>query len=301
MSINIQHATKQYGSQKAVNDICFEVSKGQIVGFLGPNGAGKSTTMKMITGFIKPDAGIIEVCGVEVKGESIETKKKIGYLPEHNPLYLEMYVREYLQMIASLHKVVDPKKKTEEVIELTGLTSEAHKVIGQLSKGYRQRTGLAAAIIHDPEVLILDEPTTGLDPNQILEIRSLIKKLGAHKTILFSTHILQEVEAICDHVIIINKGVIVADGSIQSLKSKQDETVTRVKFSGEVSKDDLLSLPGIQEVKALEQGEWILKSILSADVSKELMSFALQHNLNIVSLQTQTRPLEEIFRQLTGN
>jgi len=301
MSINIQHATKQYGSQKAVNDICFEVSKGQIVGFLGPNGAGKSTTMKMITGFIKPDAGIIEVCGVEVKGESIETKKKIGYLPEHNPLYLEMYVREYLQMIASLHKVVDPKKKTDEVIELTGLTSEAHKVIGQLSKGYRQRTGLAAAIIHDPEVLILDEPTTGLDPNQILEIRSLIKKLGAHKTILFSTHILQEVEAICDHVIIINKGVIVADGSIQSLKSKQDETVTRVKFSGEVSKDDLLSLPGIQEVKALEQGEWILKSILSADVSKELMSFALQHNLNIVSLQTQTRQLEDVFRQLTGN
>ncbi len=301
MSINIQHATKQYGSQKAVNDICFEVSKGQIVGFLGPNGAGKSTTMKMITGFIKPDAGIIEVCGVEVKGESIETKKKIGYLPEHNPLYLEMYVREYLQMIASLHKVVDPKKKTDEVIELTGLTSEAHKVIGQLSKGYRQRTGLAAAIIHDPEVLILDEPTTGLDPNQILEIRSLIKKLGAHKTILFSTHILQEVEAICDHVIIINKGVIVADGSIQSLKSKQDETVTRVKFSGEVSKDDLLSLPGIQEVKALAQGEWILKSILSADVSKELMSFALQHNLNIVSLQTQTRQLEDIFRQLTGN
>ncbi|MEY3920377.1 MAG: hypothetical protein RL634_138 [Bacteroidota bacterium] len=301
MSINIQHATKQYGSQKAVNDICFEVSKGQIVGFLGPNGAGKSTTMKMITGFIKPDAGIIEVCGVEVKGESIETKKKIGYLPEHNPLYLEMYVREYLQMIASLHKVVDPQKKTDEVIELTGLTSEAHKVIGQLSKGYRQRTGLAAAIIHDPEVLILDEPTTGLDPNQILEIRSLIKKLGAHKTILFSTHILQEVEAICDHVIIINKGVIVADGSIQSLKSKQDETVTRVKFSGEVSKDDLLSLPGIQEVKALEQGEWILKSILSADVSKELMSFALQHNLNIVSLQTQTRQLEDIFRQLTGN
>lgn len=301
MSINIQHATKQYGTQKAVSDICFEVSKGQIIGFLGPNGAGKSTTMKMITGFIKPDAGTIEVCGIEVKGESIETKKKIGYLPEHNPLYLDMYVREYLQMIASLHNVADPKIKTEEVIELTGLKSEAHKVIGQLSKGYRQRTGLAAAIIHDPEVLILDEPTTGLDPNQILEIRSLIKKLGAHKTILFSSHILQEVEAICDHVIIINKGVIVANGSIESLKSKQDEKLTRVKFSGDVRKDDLSSLPGIQEVNALEQGEWILKSNLSADVSKELMSFALQHNLNIVSLQTQTRQLEDIFRQLTGN
>ena len=301
MSIKIQHVTKQYGAQKAVNDIGFEVSKGQIVGFLGPNGAGKSTTMKMITGFINPDAGVIEVCGTEVKGESIETKKKIGYLPEHNPLYLEMYVREYLQMIASLHKVADPKNKTEEVIELTGLLGEAHKVIGQLSKGYRQRTGLAAAIIHDPEVLILDEPTTGLDPNQILEIRSLIRKLGSNKTILFSTHILQEVEAICDHVIIINKGVIVADGSIESLKSKQDATFTRVKFSGEVKKDDLLSLPGIQEVKELEQGEWILKSTISADLSKELMSFALQHNLNIVSLQAQTRQLEDIFRQLTGN
>lgn len=301
MSIKIQHATKQYGAQKAVNDICFEVSKGQIVGFLGPNGAGKSTTMKMITGFIKPDAGTIEVCGMEVKGESIETKKKIGYLPEHNPLYLEMYVREYLQMIASLHKIADAKKKAEEVIALTGLTREAHKVIGQLSKGYRQRIGIAAAIIHDPEVLILDEPTTGLDPNQILEIRSLIRKLGTNKTILFSTHILQEVEAICDHVIIINKGVIVADGSIESLKSKQDATVTRVKFSGAVKKDDLLSLPGIQEVKESEQGEWILKSAISADLGKELMSFALQHNLNIVSLQTQTRQLEDIFRQLTGN
>ena len=301
MSIRIHHATKQFGTQKAVNDISFEVSKGRIVGFLGPNGAGKSTTMKMITGFIKPDTGIIEVCGIEVKGESIETKKKIGYLPEHNPLYLEMYVREYLQMIASLHKVSDPKKKTEEIIELTGLNKEAHKPIGQLSKGYRQRVGLAAAIIHDPEVLILDEPTTGLDPNQILEIRSLIRKLGADKTILFSTHILQEVEAICDHVIIINKGMIVADGSMESLKSKQDITVTRVKFSGDVKKDDLLSLPGIQEVKELEQGEWMLKSQLSADVSKELMSFALQHNLNIVSLQAQTRQLEDIFRQLTGN
>ena len=301
MSIKIQHATKQYGAQKAVNDICFEVSKGQIVGFLGPNGAGKSTTMKIITGFIKPDAGTIEVCGMEVKGESIETKKKIGYLPEHNPLYLEMYVREYLQMIASLHKIADAKKKAEEVIDLTGLTNEAHKVIGQLSKGYRQRIGIAAAIIHDPEVLILDEPTTGLDPNQILEIRSLIRKLGTNKTILFSTHILQEVEAICDHVIIINKGVIVADGSIESLKSKQDATVTRVKFSGAVKKDDLLSLPGIQEVKESEQGEWILKSAISADLGKELMSFALQHNLNIVSLQAQTRQLEDIFRQLTGN
>ena len=301
MSIKIKHVTKLYGTQQAVNDISFEVSNGQIVGFLGPNGAGKSTTMKMITGYIQPDSGIIEVAGMEVRGESIETKKKIGYLPEHNPLYLEMYVREYLHMIGSLHQVNDLKKRIEEVIELAGLNNEAHKQISQLSKGYRQRVGLAAAIIHDPEVLILDEPTTGLDPNQILEIRSLIKQLGRHKTILFSTHILQEVEAICDHVIIINKGMIVADGSMDSLKAKQDVSVTKVKFSRDVKKEELMSLPGIQEVKQLEQGEWMLKSSNSADLSKELMSFALQHNLNIVSLQAQTRQMEEIFRQLTGN
>lgn len=301
MSIKIQHATKCYAAQKAVDDICFEVSKGSIVGFLGPNGAGKSTTMKMITGYLRPDEGRIEVSGIEVNGESIETKKKIGYLPEHNPLYPEMYVREYLKMIASIQKVADPKKKIEEIIEVTGLTKEAHKEIGRLSKGYKQRAGLAAAIIHDPEVLILDEPTTGLDPNQIIEIRGLIRKLGADKTILFSTHILQEVEAVCDHVIIINKGKIVADGSMEALKSKQNFCVTRVTFSGEVKKDALLVLPGIQEVIEMEQGAWNLKSSLTADISKELMSFALQHNVNIVSLQSQTRQLEEIFRQMTSN
>jgi ABC-2 type transport system ATP-binding protein len=300
MSIRLQQVTKQYGTQKAVNDISFEVSKGQIVGFLGPNGAGKSTTMKMITGFIQPDHGSIEVCGIKVEGEALFTKKKIGYLPEHNPLYLEMYVKEYLSMLASLHVIPDSKKRIEEVIRLTGLSTESNKEISQLSKGYRQRVGLAGAIIHDPEVLILDEPTTGLDPNQILEIRSLIKELGKHKTILFSSHILQEVEAICDHVIIIHKGTIVADRSITDLKMIRTSGLTRVKFSGEVAQKDLMSLSGIQEVKCDEHGEWLLRSNLSVDINKELMSFALQHNLNIVSLQAQTLQLEDIFRQLTG-
>ncbi|MFZ9262137.1 MAG: gliding motility-associated ABC transporter ATP-binding subunit GldA [Chitinophagaceae bacterium] len=300
MSIKLHQVTKQYSTQKAVNDISFEVSKGQIVGFLGPNGAGKSTTMKMITGFIQPDHGSIEVCGIKVEGEALFTKKKIGYLPEHNPLYLEMYVKEYLSMLASLHVIPDSKKRIEEVIRLTGLSTESNKEISQLSKGYRQRVGLAGAIIHDPEVLILDEPTTGLDPNQILEIRSLIKELGKHKTILFSSHILQEVEAICDRVIIIHKGTIVADRLITDLKMIQASGLTRVKFSGEVAQKDLMSLSGIQEVKCDEHGEWLLRSNLSVDINKELMSFALQHNLNIVSLQAQTLQLEDIFRQLTG-
>ena len=301
MSIHIYQVSKQYGDQQAVNQISFEVSKGQVVGFLGPNGAGKSTTMKMIAGIIQPDHGFIEVCGIKVAGESLATKKKIGYLPEHNPLYLDMYVREYLAMMASFHGIADAKKSIQLVIERTGLIAEANKEIGQLSKGYRQRVGLAAAILHDPEVLILDEPTTGLDPNQILEIRSLIRQLGKEKTILFSSHILQEVEAICDHVVIIHKGNIVANESIGTLRSLKDHPYIKVKFSGEVSSTALLSLPGVQEVEINEQGEWILKSASTRDLSKELMSFALQHNLNIVSLQAQTRQLEDIFKQLTGS
>jgi ABC-2 type transport system ATP-binding protein len=217
MSIKVDQVVKIYGAQKAVDNISFEVKQGEIVGFLGPNGAGKSTTMKMITGYLFPDGGNIEVCGIRVVDEGIATKQKIGYLPELNPLYQDMFVREYLEFIAGLHKVASPKQRIEEVIELTGLKPEANKLIEQLSKGYKQRVGLAAALIHDPEVLILDEPTTGLDPNQIIEIREVIRKLGKKKTILFSTHILQEVEALCDRVIIINKGKIVADAPLQEL------------------------------------------------------------------------------------
>jgi ABC-2 type transport system ATP-binding protein len=217
MSIKVDQVVKIYGAQKAVDNISFEVKQGEIVGFLGPNGAGKSTTMKMITGFLFPDGGKIEVCGIRVVDEGIATKQKIGYLPELNPLYQDMFVREYLEFIAGLHHVPSSKQRIEEVIDLTGLKPEANKLIEQLSKGYKQRVGLAAALIHDPEVLILDEPTTGLDPNQIIEIREVIRKLGKKKTILFSTHILQEVEALCDRVIIINKGKIVADAPLQEL------------------------------------------------------------------------------------
>jgi ABC-2 type transport system ATP-binding protein len=300
MSIRLHQVSKKYGDQQAVNQISFEVSKGQVVGFLGPNGAGKSTTMKMITGIIQPDQGFIEVCGMQVKGESLATKKKIGYLPEHNPLYLDMYVREYLAMIASFHSMGNADKKIQDAIEKTGLRLESNKEIGQLSKGYRQRVGLAAAILHDPEVLILDEPTTGLDPNQILEIRSLIRQLGKEKTILFSSHILQEVEAICDHVVIIHKGNIVANESMGAIQSLQDQQHITVQFSGPVTSEALMTLPGIQEVELNKQGAWILKTAGSVDLSKELMSFALQHNLNIVSLQAQTRQLEDVFKELTG-
>jgi len=248
MSIKVDHILKVYGAQKAVDTISFEVKQGEIVGFLGPNGAGKSTTMKMITGYLTPDGGKIEVCGLPVEGEALATKKKIGYLPELNPLYQDMYVREYLGFVAGLHKIPSPEKRVEEVVQLTGLTPEANKLIEQLSKGYKQRVGLAAALIHDPEVLILDEPTTGLDPNQIIEIREVIRTLGKEKTILFSTHILQEVEALCNRVIIINKGKIVADASLQ-----------------------------------------------------ELLESPLPETSNIVSLQTQARSLEHVFRALTGS
>lgn len=217
MSIKVDQVTKIYGAQRAVDQISFEVKQGEIVGFLGPNGAGKSTTMKMITGYLTPDSGKIEVGGVPVEGEGTATKKKIGYLPELNPLYQDMFVREYLEFIAGMQGIKAPKQRIEAVIDLTGLTPESGKLIEQLSKGYKQRVGLAAALLHDPEVLILDEPTTGLDPNQIIEIREVIRKLGENKTILFSTHILQEVEALCDRVIIINKGKIVADATLQEL------------------------------------------------------------------------------------
>lgn len=300
MSIKVDHILKQYGDQKAVDHISFEVGAGEIVGFLGPNGAGKSTTMKMITGFLRPDEGRIEVCGITVEGEAIATKKKIVYLPELNPLYHEMFVREYLGMMAGLHKIKAPADRIEAVIHLTGLTTEAHKEIGQLSKGYKQRVGLAAALLHDPEVLILDEPTTGLDPNQIVEIREVIRSLGKNKTILFSTHILQEVEALCERVIVINKGKIVADDNIGNLKKQQSSSSIRVGFREEVSKGSLSALAGVMSALHLGAMEWELETTDPDALSKELMTFALQHNVNIVSLHTQARRLEDIFRDLTG-
>src|SRR5579872_5981019 len=223
MSIEVKDLLKIYGEQKAVDTITFQVKKGEIVGFLGPNGAGKSTTMKIITGYLGQDGGEVSVCGIPVKERPLESKKKIGYLPEANPLYPDMYVREYLDFIADVHQVAGKKAKIEQVITMVGLTVESKKKLGQLSKGYKQRVGLAAALVHDPEVLILDEPTSGLDPNQILEIRDVIKRLGKNKTVLFSSHILQEVEALCDRVIIINKGKLVADSPLSQLRSRSEE------------------------------------------------------------------------------
>jgi ABC-2 type transport system ATP-binding protein len=301
MSIKVENIVKKYGEQIAVNQVNFEVGKSEIIGFLGPNGAGKSTTMKMITGYLQPDAGKIHVCGILVEGEAIATKQKIGYLPESNPLYYEMYVREYLGMMAELQEVENPKKRIEEVIGLTGLGTEAHKEIGQLSKGYKQRVGLAAALIHDPEVLILDEPTTGLDPNQIIEIREVIRTLGKNKTILFSTHILQEVEALCDRVIVISKGKIVADNRIEELRDAKTVTIINVQFKEKADKNLLMQIPGVLGVESIDDYNWSLESGDSEKLNKELIGFTLQHSLNIVSLQTQTRRLEDIFRELTGD
>ena len=300
MLIEVRGLLKQYGEQKAVNGISFKVNKGEIVGFLGPNGAGKSTTMKMITGFLEPDAGDINVAGIDVKKDPLEAKKKIGYLPESNALYYDMYVREYLGFLAIIHNLNNKKQKVEEVIKLTGLTPESKKKVGQLSKGYKQRVGLAAALIHNPEVLILDEPTSGLDPNQIIEIRQVIKDQGRDKMVLFSSHILQEVEAICDRVIIINKGSIVADDSLVNLqRSVTKKEAVKVQFAEVVSTQLLNELADVESVE--QQGNTVIIQTTNAEsVRKQILELAIKHNFNIVSLQTQTESLEEIFRSLTA-
>lgn len=301
MSIEVKGLTKIYGDQKAVDDISFTAGKGEIVGFLGPNGAGKSTTMKIITGYLLADAGTAMVCGIDVKLQPLETKKRIGYLPEANPLYYDMYVREYLDFIAGVHAVINKKEKIEELINTVGLAPESKKKIGQLSKGYKQRVGLAAAMIHNPEVLILDEPTTGLDPNQIIEIREVIKALGQHKTILFSSHILQEVEAICDRVLIINKGKLVANDTLSALRSQpQNNDIVKVAFTEKVDADLLQSLQGVQSVNKINDHNWELTCIHTNDVKRLLLEMSLQHNLNIVSLQSGGQRLEEVFRNLTA-
>lgn len=299
MSITVNHLTKNYGSQKAVDDISFTVNKGEIVGFLGPNGAGKSTTMKMITGYLPASAGNTIVCGIRVTEGGSESKKKIGYLPEANPLYFDMYVREYLGFIANVHQVSNKKEKIETVIKMVGLSAEANKKTGQLSKGYKQRVGLAAALIHDPEVLILDEPTTGLDPNQIIEIRELIKKLGADKTVLFSSHILQEVQAICDRVIIISNGKIVADDKLENLLGKKQVNELRLELKEVV---DETVFEDIQHLKQIHSNTWSFITDDADGLRRRIMEICLKKNLNIVSLQSETAgSLEDIFRTLTIN
>lgn len=302
MSIAVNNLTKIYGAQKAVNGISFSVNKGEIVGFLGPNGAGKSTTMKIITGYLTADGGGAQVCGITVSENSNATKTKIGYLPEANPLYHDMYVREYLSFIGNVHKVAGLQQKVEEVIDTVKLKLEAGKKIGQLSKGYKQRVGLAAALIHDPEVLILDEPTSGLDPNQIVEIREVIKELGKNKTVLFSSHIMQEVEAICDRVIIINKGTIVADDKLSNLQKGTSESHNvLVQFKEAVTAETLNNLDTVTGVTQLETGNWKLKTNNPESVRRQLMELSLQNNWNIVSLQSESNSLEEVFRTLTTN
>ncbi|MBI3139698.1 MAG: gliding motility-associated ABC transporter ATP-binding subunit GldA [Sphingobacteriales bacterium] len=299
MSIQVKNLLKEYGEQKAVNQLSFTAGKGEIVGFLGPNGAGKSTTMKIITGYLQPTGGEAWVCGINVAESPLETRKKIGYLPELNALYYDMYVREYLFFIAGLHRLPDKAEAVEKVIKTVGLTPEAKKKIGQLSKGYKQRVGLAAALIHDPEVLILDEPTSGLDPNQIIEIREVIKKQGQDKTVLFSSHILQEVEAICDRVIIINKGNLVADDTLENLRKSASAETVSVSFKETVDRSLLEKLPAVTGIIKSETNNWQLATHDSDQLRKQILSLALQHNLNIVSLQSENQRLEDIFRALT--
>jgi ABC-2 type transport system ATP-binding protein len=298
MSIEVKDLLKVYGEQRAIDALSFTVGKGEIVGFLGPNGAGKSTTMKIITGYLAPDGGQATVCGIDVKDHPLDTKKKIGYLPEADPLYPDRYVREYLDFVADIHKVKGKKQRIETVIKQVGLAPESTKRLGQLSKGYKQRVGLAAALIHDPEVLILDEPTSGLDPNQIVEIREVIKGLGQQKTVLFSSHILQEVEALCDRVLIINKGRLVADNTLNQLR-QQDSNTVKVSFKDPPGSEMIKGLNGVSRFSQPTPNEWEFETDQPENVKKQLMELALRNNLNIVSLLSENRRLEDIFRSLT--
>ncbi|SDW47411.1 protein involved in gliding motility GldA [Lutibacter oricola] len=296
MSIEVKNITKLYGNQKAVNAINFKINKGEIVGFLGPNGAGKSTTMKIITGYVSASEGEVNVCGLAINKQTIEAQKQIGYLPEHNPLYLDMYVKEYLLFNASIYKV--PKSEVDVIIEKVKLTPEAHKKISQLSKGYRQRVGIAAALLHNPEVLILDEPTTGLDPNQLVEIRSLIKEVGKDKTVLFSTHIMQEVEAVCDRVILISKGEIVADKNLKELKENQAQVI-EVEFDLKIEKQFVKRIEHIVEVDNFHDTSWTLTFNTTTDMRSKVFDFAHENGLKILQLNTKNKNLESLFRELT--
>ena len=303
MSIEVKQLTKVYGEQKAVNDISFAVQKGEIVGFLGPNGAGKSTTMKILTGYLPASSGEAFICGIPVATQSLDARKKIGYLAELNALYYDMYVREYLGFVADVHQLGNRKIAVETAIETVGLSLEARKKIGQLSKGYKQRVGLAAALIHDPEVLILDEPTSGLDPNQIVEIREVIRQQGRQKTVLFSSHILQEVEAICDRVIIINRGTIVANDSLQNLQRPDNDRFTvRVELKERVDPSLLQALSATIAVTqpAGEAGVFRLETADADETRKQVLALAVEKGWNILSLQTEQQKLEDIFRQLTN-
>lgn len=299
MSIIVNNISKLYGSQKALNNVSFEIGKNEIVGFLGPNGAGKSTMMKILTCYIPSTEGSAKVCGFDTNEQSIEVRKQIGYLPEHNPLYLDMYVKEFLEFIGNLYKVKNVKERVKEMIETTGLQIEQNKKIGALSKGYRQRVGLAQAIIHDPKVLIMDEPTTGLDPNQLEEIRELIKKLGKEKTVMLSTHIMQEVEAVCDRVIIINKGEIVANEQTQSLQKNTTKQIITVEFDKDVLVSEIKKIEGVDDAILIEGNTWKIISNVDTDVRKSIFNYAVTHEISILTINKEEQKLEDVFKQLT--
>lgn len=301
MSIKIKNLSKLYGTQYALKDVSFEVQRGELLGFLGPNGAGKSTTMKIATGYLLPSSGQVEVAGIDVLMNTGEAKRKIGYLPEHNPLYLDMYVKEYLRLAGQLSGIGRQtiKNRVAEIIEMCGLGVEQHKKIGSLSKGYRQRVGLAQALIHDPEVLILDEPTTGLDPNQLVEIRKLIKSISADKTVIFSSHIMQEVQAVCERVIIIDKGCIVADNKVDQLtKSAEGQFVIHLEFTEACTTDWLLKVEAVQTVKLLDGGKYLIES--TADVRPQLFQLAAEQKLSLIGMKMEEGTLEQVFHKLTN-
>ena len=303
MSIEVQHITKYFGSQRVLSDISFSVKAGEIAGFIGPNGAGKSTTMKIICGLLAPDQGTVRINQQPVDQNAEKVRRSLGYLPEINPLYPEMYVREYLQYVAGLYGLgLKSAAKVKDIIDLTGLEAEKRKKIGSLSKGYRQRVGLAQALLHDPAVLILDEPTSGLDPNQIIEIRNLIKETGKNKTILLSTHIMQEVEAICDRVIIINKGVIVADSITRQLQNKEKDPFLTifVEFNDDPPKEKMERIPGVEKIMKVKEKTWLVQSVASEDIRPAIFSFAVENNLVVLSMHKQEKKLEEVFRELTS-
>lgn len=300
-TIEIKEVTKLYGVQKALDNVTFTIDKGEIIGLLGPNGAGKSTLMKIITSFITPNSGTVLINGVDVQEDELTTRQKIGYLPENNPLYLDMYVREYLAFVLRMYKTsFDTKNRVEEMVELTGLKEESHKKIGALSKGYRQRVGLAQALIHDPEILILDEPTSGLDPNQLVDIRTIISELGKQKTIILSTHIMQEVEALCDRVIIIHKGKVVADDKTANLwKITGTGNYYEVEFKEQITAGLLQAIPFVNNVIYQEKGSWLMEAERGKDIRELIFNFATEKKLHILSLSQSEQSMEEIFHLLT--
>lgn len=303
MSVSVNNLSKIYGTQKAVDGISFEVKKGEILGFLGPNGAGKSTTMKMLTCYLPPSAGNATVCNFDIIHQSQEVKARIGYLPENNPLYYDMYVKEYLEFALKINNpksTVNSAQAIKNTIDLVGLNIEQHKKIGQLSKGYKQRVGLAQALIHNPDVLILDEPTTGLDPNQLSDIRNLIKELGKEKTIIFSTHIMQEVQAVCDNVIIINKGKIVANNTTANLQNMlSHEILVEVEFANEITEAELNKIQNIHAVEKISASHFILHGKESTQLRKDIFAFAVAKNNPLLTLKQESKSLEDIFHQLT--